>query len=153
MSRLNSTIFTSHYLLTQRSGLKFIRFLFPLPFPRFEESTEGRKFTFPFQGRRSRARAQTVCSQSSTILLLRCKQKKNNLILYNSRYDAFHAYVEQIEFLILLTRFAEPKIWSLHVWNHFLTHYYLYKVMILKFIIIIKYTLRLLKTIIYTNVN
>lgn len=46
---------TISLILTQRSGLKFIRFLFPLPLPRFEESTEGREFAFSFQGRRSRA--------------------------------------------------------------------------------------------------
>lgn len=69
-------VLQNRMLLTQWSGLEFIRFLFPLPFPRFEESTEGREFAFSFQGRRSRARAQTVRPQSSAILLFRCNKKR-----------------------------------------------------------------------------
>lgn len=76
-------------LLTQRSGLEFIRFLFPLPFPRLEESTEGRELAFSFQGRRPRARAQTVRPQGSAILLFRCNNKRDNFTLicihYNTR--------------------------------------------------------------------
>lgn len=99
-----------YYLLTQRSGLKFIRFLFPLPLPRFEESTEGRKFTFSFQGRRSRTWTQTVCPQSSTILLFRCNEKKNNVI-YNLLH-IFFIYVEQIKFLFLLNWYSVIKLFK-----------------------------------------
>lgn len=99
-----------YYLLTQRSGLKFIRFLFPLPLPRFEESTEGRKFTFSFQGRRSRTWTQTVCPQSSTILLFRCNEKKNNVI-YNLLH-IFFIYVEQIKYLFLLNWYSVIKLFK-----------------------------------------
>lgn len=103
--------------LTQRGSFEFIRFLFPFPFPRFKESTEGRKFAFPFEGWCPRPRAQTVRPQCRPILLFRCnKQTTSDKLKHFSNFQKIKYFlsIENI-YSVVLTFHRRP--WRILPWK------------------------------------